>query len=650
MKFVLANLIQFVQSMKKLSKLFIVFCLYTIVFYLPKSVRASDDFETQYNVSYEISKNGEVEITQNLSVFNKKSSVFAKNYSLNISRMRIYDVKAFDKKGPLKIKISEENGVTTIKIDFNEQVIGEGREYKWTLTYKSKDIAHKIGQIWNVYIPKIEILEAVKAYDVKLVIPQDFGQKIFISPNPISTVENNSNSEYKFDKNGVKSEGISAAFGKNQILNFKLDYRLQNSSKFTTIQEIALPPDISYRQQVAFNSLSKKPLYTKIDKDGNVLAGYKVKPKNDLFISLIGSAKVYGKQIQPEFGGSFSDISNDYKIYTRKQKYWETDSKKIKETSSKLFDGKKNVSQNAQNIYKYVVTNLSYNFDAIKKENVIRYGAEKSLDKNGKWTCMEFTDLFIALSRAMGIPARELNGYAFTQENYTTPLSINLRGGDFLHSWPEYYDPNFGWVAVDPTWGSTSGLDYFTKMDTNHFVFVIRGLSSESPIPAGAYKTNMDEKQVDIEFSQAEKPENDFNEKIVLYKAPNFNIFKIIRGYKKYYVSNEGSTLIYAFDGKIQQLPPYGIKEIYIKKIDKTIRYENFNKEERFLNIIVTKGKPNIYKEVSTTKILALIFLALALYMIFYLSISHPKYLKRLYSRLCRLLQDLNQRSSRHLK
>lgn len=643
-------MIKFVQSMKKTFKLFIVFCLCIIAFYLPKTVRASDDFETQYNVFYEISKGGEVEIIQNLSVLNKKSSVFAKNYSLNISQMRVYDIKAFDKKGPLKIKVSEENGVTTIKIDFNEQVIGEGREYKWTLTYKSKDIAHKIGRVWNVYIPKIEILEAVKTYDIKLIIPQDFGPKIFISPAPISTVENNSNSEYKFDKNSVKNEGISAAFGKNQILNFKLDYHLQNLSKFATTQEIALPPDIPYRQQIAFNSLSPKPLYTKIDKDGNVLAGYKVKPKNDLFISLIGSAKVYGKQIQPEFGGSFSGIPNDYKIYTRKQKYWETDSKKIKEVSNKLFDGKKNVSQNAQNIYKYVVANLSYNFDAIKKENIIRYGAEKSLDKNGKWTCMEFTDLFIALSRKMGIPARELNGYAFTQENYIMPLSINLRGGDFLHSWPEYYDPNFGWVAVDPTWGSTSGLDYFTKMDTNHFVFVIKGLSSESPIPAGAYKTSVGEKQVDVEFSQVEKPENDFNEKIVLYKAPNFNIFKILRGYKKYYVSNEGSTSVYAFAGKMQQLPPYGIKEIYINKTDKTVRYEGFNKEERFLSTDVTKGKPNIYKEVSTAKMLILIFLALALYMIFYLLISHPKYLKRLYSRLYRRLQDLNLLSNQRLK
>ena len=133
-----------------------------------------------------------------------------------------------------------------------------------------------------------------------------------------------------------------------------------------------------------------------------------------------------------------------------------------------------------------------------------------------------------------------------------------------------------------------------------------------------------------------------------MYNAPNVNILKTLQGYKKYYVSNEGAISIYSLDGKILQLPPLAVKEIYIKKSDKIIRYEIFNKEERFLNTEATKGKPKIYREVSTTKVLVLIFLALALYMTFYLLISRPKYLKKLYSRLYRHLQDLNPQSNRH--
>ena len=62
---------------------------------------------------------------------------------------------------------------------------------------------------------------------------------------------------------------------------------------------------------------------------------------------------------------------------------------------------------------------------------VERVGAEAVITQEGKWTCMEFTDLFIALSRAFGIPAREVNGYAFTPDDNSKPLSISFNKGDF---------------------------------------------------------------------------------------------------------------------------------------------------------------------------------------------------------------------------
>ena len=50
---------------------------------------------------------------------------------------------------------------------------------------------------------------------------------------------------------------------------------------------------------------------------------------------------------------------------------------------------------------------------------------------------MEFTDLFVAIARAAGIPARESVGYAYTTNSRLRPLSLVT---DVLHAWPEYYD------------------------------------------------------------------------------------------------------------------------------------------------------------------------------------------------------------------
>jgi transglutaminase-like putative cysteine protease len=51
--------------------------------------------------------------------------------------------------------------------------------------------------------------------------------------------------------------------------------------------------------------------------------------------------------------------------------------------------------------------------------------------------CLEFTDLFIAIARAAGIPAREIDGFGYTQNAINRPISIDE---DILHAWPEYYD------------------------------------------------------------------------------------------------------------------------------------------------------------------------------------------------------------------
>ncbi|KKR71588.1 MAG: hypothetical protein UU15_C0047G0004 [Candidatus Levybacteria bacterium GW2011_GWC2_40_7] len=55
---------------------------------------------------------------------------------------------------------------------------------------------------------------------------------------------------------------------------------------------------------------------------------------------------------------------------------------------------------------------------------------------------------------------------------------------------------------VDPTWGNTTnGVDYFKTLDFDHFAFVIRGIDSQYPIPAGGYKFAGNESVKNVEVS-----------------------------------------------------------------------------------------------------------------------------------------------------
>lgn len=228
----------------------------------------------------------------------------------------------------------------------------------------------------------------------------------------------------------------------------------------------------------------------------------------------------------------------------------------------------------------------------------------------------------------MGIPSRELNGYAFTRESNLTPLSISLRGGDLLHSWAEFYDPNFGWVQVDPTWGNTSKADYFTKMDTSHFVFVTKGLDSEYPYPAGTYKIDGTEKQVEVEVAQ-DVSALAFRPKIEVYK-------KLLGGYVIY---NSGGTKLYDVNGTGKDLLPFDYLKIKETSENK-LTYKDFNNTEKIIEFTPQSGKvPNK----PSILILPSVLLALGLCSLIYVFVIHEEALEKLRSLLSRLPRVPNQ-------
>jgi transglutaminase-like putative cysteine protease len=77
--------------------------------------------------------------------------------------------------------------------------------------------------------------------------------------------------------------------------------------------------------------------------------------------------------------------------------------------------------------------------------------------------CQDFTHIFIAAARHLGIPARYISGYFCRADGVTEQ--------DAGHAWAEALVPDLGWVAFDPTNGISTtdqhlrvavGLDYLS--------------------------------------------------------------------------------------------------------------------------------------------------------------------------------------------
>ncbi len=568
--------------MKRLVKAFI---LLTALAFLIKPAFALNEkqFSVDYDISYKIQENGETLIEQTATLTNLKNDVVPTNYTFSIKELKIYDIAAETNGKKVNAEtVNDENG-SGFSVPIENQSIGQGRKNKIFVTFKTADIAVKGGNVWNISIPKIQIPDSTEIYNVRVYVPKSFGPKMYFSPTPVTEKSEDDNTIYYLTKDTFRGSGVSAAFGSPQVFNFKIKYQLENRSIFPSNFEVALPPDITNYQQVSYTGINPKPRNFKIDQDGNTIATFLLGSKKKLEVEVTGSAKAFTPQINSDFGGNFFTIPKDLiSKYTRQQKYWNTKSAKMVQTAGGLKNNALNVVKNADLAYNFVVENLTYDFNAVKKDSVERQGSEVALTQKGSWTCMEYTDLFVALARTMGIPAREVDGYAFNLNENSKPLSLNLKTGDLLHSWAEFYDPNYGWVQVDPTWGSTSGIDYFTKLDTNRLTLVIRGLNSEYPLPAGAYKFKEGDKLIEVDYSMEDSTAH-FDPRVTLQKVFNFNLIEVIKGNSRYVAKNEGSVFIYNLAGKT--ILPGQETVVYIPKKTAQITFKTSDGAPHTLNL-----------------------------------------------------------------
>lgn len=464
----------------------IIFFLLAVVW--PRGVFAANEFATSYDVLYDVSDTGITTVTEKITLKNLTSESYANQFKLTIGATQVFDIKASDLSGPLEVSSEQKDTTTTISVKFNVQVAGLGKTLPWTLAFKSKDFAEKSGKVWEVRAPKISPSSNLENYNLTISVPQSFGDLSGISPVPKSQSLSSGRIFLGFDMSQLKSSGVFASFGTSQLFDFDLAYHLRNSNLMPILTNIALPPDTSF-QDVIFQRIEPKPLNVTLDQDGNYLAWYRLNRGQKIDVRVLGSAKLYtsSKVKNPSLP---EDLK---KKYTAGDKYWEKDNPQIVGQLNEILgeNPSGNTGEKAKLIFQFVVDSLKYDSKRLT-DNIERLGAVTALANPDRAICMEFTDLFIALARAAGIPARELDGYARTANTTLRPLSFT--GGapgakDVLHSWPQYWDEQRGWVMVDPTWqNTTGGVDYFSKFDLNHFVFVVKGSSSEEPIPAGSYK------------------------------------------------------------------------------------------------------------------------------------------------------------------
>lgn len=118
----------------------------------------------------------------------------------------------------------------------------------------------------------------------------------------------------------------------------------------------------------------------------------------------------------------------------------ESDDPAIRSKALEVTKGLTTTEQKAEAIIRFVVGHITYDATAASRNKGALAGFETRIG-----VCQEYANLFVAMARANGIPARLVYGWA---------NSVRLDGSlnaENRHVWAEYYDAQKGWVAVDPT-------------------------------------------------------------------------------------------------------------------------------------------------------------------------------------------------------
>lgn len=471
-----------------MGKIILIF-LFILLFlsFIPKTF-AAENFSTSYSVTYDIQSNADTNVSIDVSLTNLSDNYYASSYDIEVGFNKLRNVTALQKNEKVDAILSKTESGSKIHVPFTERIVGKGNKLDFNVSFSTYEIAENLKNVWDINIPGISKKSDFSDFQVTVNYPSFLGKPVYIKPALPHVLNNFSGNSIKFTREDLGASGISLAFGTHQVYDFELIYHLQNTNLFDIKTEIALPPSTNY-QDVQITKINHKPLNVYIDKDGNWLAEYKLNSSQKLDIKVSGQARVY---LNPR---TEKTQKKDLEPYLKQISYWEATDPRIKKIAQEL--------KTPRQIYDYVVKTLNYDFSRVEAQSP-RLGGLGSLDKPSSAVCLEFTDLFVALSRAAGIPARAVNGYAYTQNEKQRPLSFIK---DVLHAWPEYYSTEKStWIMVDPTWGNTTnGVDYFDVLDFDHFTFVKNGIKSSYPIPAGGYKYSANLNVKDVNISVAEK-------------------------------------------------------------------------------------------------------------------------------------------------
>jgi transglutaminase-like putative cysteine protease len=296
-------------------------------------------------------------------------------------------------------------------------------------------------------------------------IPANDSNSKDLTGQQIGTDEDNLQDDQAAD---IKDNEPGEKIGQN--INLDISYFFDVPGSTSKIEFISvIPSDYQSRQKVSGSSFSIEP-FNYFSSGTTRYARFVIQePDKDFYLDIDIDMRLldYDLETAREVyikNGTWALSSKEYASYTAGEKNIEAKDPEIVKIAGR-FEAEDQVSLVRQ-IYDFVLERLDYH-----GYNPDDCGAVAALS-NGGGDCTEYSDLFVALCRAKGIPARVIEGYIAD----SSPDEIGMG-----HNWSEVYFEDFGWVPFDCTFDDNNGNSKDTTFENLKSVYIYNSFTRNDP-------------------------------------------------------------------------------------------------------------------------------------------------------------------------
>ncbi|MCY7380920.1 MAG: transglutaminase-like domain-containing protein [Gemmatimonadaceae bacterium] len=231
--------------------------------------------------------------------------------------------------------------------------------------------------------------------------------------------------------------------------NWKAD-ALRRGTRVTADQDIFESTAISAKKRLRTNLAELSVRLSGVELDGFEVKGYRQRLRGDtLTITRESPAALKAAYALPN--GARATVMA---VFLDAEPLLESASPEIRAVAARLRGRETDPRVVSERINRWV-------YDSVRKEITVGIPSALGTLRTRVGDCNEHTQLYVALARAAGIPARVAAGLAYLDDKF------------YYHAWPEVWLER--WVAVDPTFGQFPA-------DASHLRFTVGGLGRQAEL------------------------------------------------------------------------------------------------------------------------------------------------------------------------